>query len=59
MIQPRILGISRLFMQVVYDTNKLGGLVEEKKQMENWRDYYELKYGRSPSKRPTCKVKLE
>ncbi|KAG6513396.1 hypothetical protein ZIOFF_023720 [Zingiber officinale] len=44
-----------LMHQVVYDTNKLGGLVEEKKQMENWRDYYELKYGRSPSKRPTCK----
>ncbi|XP_074583438.1 CSC1-like protein At3g21620 [Curcuma longa] len=45
-----------LMHQVVYDTNKLGGLVEEKKQMENWRDYYELKYERRPSKRPTCKT---
>ena len=42
--------------QVVYNANKLAKLVEEKKQMENWRDYYQLKYVRNPLKRPTRKV---
>lgn len=43
-------------MQVVYNANKLAELVEEKKKMQNWLDYTELKYSRSPSKRPTMKV---
>ncbi|URD95210.1 hypothetical protein MUK42_36138 [Musa troglodytarum] len=42
--------------QVVYNANKLAKLVEEKKQMENWRDYYQLKYDRNPLKRPTRKT---
>ncbi|CAL9162010.1 calcium permeable stress-gated cation channel 1-like [Musa acuminata AAA Group] len=42
--------------QVVYNANKLAKLVEEKKQMENWRDYYQLKYVRNPLKRPTRKT---
>ncbi|KAG1347115.1 putative CSC1-like protein [Cocos nucifera] len=42
--------------QVVYDANKLAKLVEEKKKMQNWLDYYQLKYDRNPSKRPTRKT---
>lgn len=46
----------RIFMQAVYDANKLFKLVDEKKKMHNWLDYYQLKYVRDPSKRPTLKV---
>ncbi|URE33682.1 hypothetical protein MUK42_13276 [Musa troglodytarum] len=42
--------------QVVYNANTLAKLVEEKKQMENWLDYYQLKFDRNPSKRPTQKT---
>ncbi|XP_020272404.1 CSC1-like protein At3g21620 isoform X2 [Asparagus officinalis] len=42
--------------QVVYDTNKLAKLVNEKKQMQNWLDYYQLKYERNPLKRPSGKT---
>nr|CAD1834910.1 unnamed protein product [Ananas comosus var. bracteatus] len=42
--------------QVVYNANKLAKLVKKKKQMQNWLDYYQLKYNRNPSKRPTCKT---
>ncbi|XP_008803557.2 calcium permeable stress-gated cation channel 1-like [Phoenix dactylifera] len=42
--------------QVVYNANKLAKLVKEKKQMQNWLDYYQLKYDRNPSKRPTAKT---
>nr|XP_029122395.1 calcium permeable stress-gated cation channel 1 isoform X2 [Elaeis guineensis] len=42
--------------QVVYNANKLAKLVEEKKNMQNWLDYYQLKYDRNPSKRPTRKT---
>nr|XP_018673709.1 PREDICTED: protein OSCA1-like isoform X2 [Musa acuminata subsp. malaccensis] len=42
--------------QVVYNANTLAKLVEEKKQMENWLDYYQLKFDRNPSKRPTRKT---
>ncbi|XP_062232345.1 CSC1-like protein At3g21620 [Phragmites australis] len=41
--------------QVVYNANKLADLVEEKKKMQNWLDYYRLKYERNPSERPTTK----
>ncbi|WOL17542.1 calcium permeable stress-gated cation channel 1-like isoform X1 [Canna indica] len=44
-----------LMHQVVYDAKKLGKLVQERKQMKNWLDYYELKYERNSSERPTCK----
>ncbi|ONK69887.1 uncharacterized protein A4U43_C05F27890 [Asparagus officinalis] len=42
--------------QVVYNANKLSKLVEKKKQLTNWLDYYQLKYERNPSKRPTRKT---
>lgn len=43
-------------VQVVYNANKLADLVEKKKKMQNWFDYYRLKYERNPSERPTTKV---
>src|SRR5438128_2542961 len=42
--------------QVVFNANKLANLVEKKKKMRNWLDYYRLKYERKPSERPTTKV---
>ncbi|THU63394.1 hypothetical protein C4D60_Mb01t15300 [Musa balbisiana] len=42
--------------QVVYNANKLSKLVKKKKQMQNWRDYYQLKYDKDPSKRPEVKT---
>ncbi|RWW34573.1 hypothetical protein GW17_00000659, partial [Ensete ventricosum] len=42
--------------QVVYNANKFTKLVNEREQMENWRDYYQLKYDRNPSKRPSIKT---
>ncbi|XP_042458073.1 calcium permeable stress-gated cation channel 1-like [Zingiber officinale] len=42
--------------QVVYNANTLAKLVEEKKQMVNWLDFYQLRYERNPSQRPTCKT---
>ncbi|KAK9084784.1 hypothetical protein Sjap_025195 [Stephania japonica] len=42
--------------QVVYNANKLTDLAKKKKKMQNWLDYYELKYSRNPSKRPTTKI---
>lgn len=41
----------------MYDANKLAKLVETKKKMKNWLDYYQLKYERNPSERPTGKVR--
>lgn len=42
--------------QIVYDANKLAKLVEKKKQMQNSLDYYQLKFERNTSKRPTSKT---
>ncbi|WOK92548.1 calcium permeable stress-gated cation channel 1-like isoform X1 [Canna indica] len=42
--------------QVVYNANTLAKVVAKKKNMQNWRDFYQLKYDRNPSKRPTCKT---
>ncbi|KAA0034787.1 hypothetical protein IC582_025653 [Cucumis melo] len=42
--------------QIVYDANKLSKLVEEKKKMQNWLDFYQLKYSRNQSKRATVKT---
>lgn len=42
--------------QVVYNANELSKLVEKKKQMQNYLDYYQLKYERNQSKRPTTKT---
>ncbi|RID44682.1 hypothetical protein BRARA_I01462 [Brassica rapa] len=42
--------------QVVYNANELAGLVEEKKKMQNWFDYYQLKYTRNKEHRPRVKL---
>ncbi|BFG26087.1 hypothetical protein CerSpe_123610 [Prunus speciosa] len=42
--------------QVVYNANKLSKLVNEKKKLQNWLDYYQLKLSRNPSKRPSKKT---
>ncbi|XP_042518987.1 calcium permeable stress-gated cation channel 1-like isoform X2 [Macadamia integrifolia] len=42
--------------QVVYDANKLSKLVEEKKKMQNWLDYFQLKYSRHKSEKPSMKT---
>ncbi|KAI3440887.1 uncharacterized protein J3R85_002917 [Psidium guajava] len=42
--------------QVVYNANKLSNLVDEKKKLQNWLDYYQLKYTRNQSQRPTKKT---
>uniref|UniRef100_A0A0E0JJT1 Calcium permeable stress-gated cation channel 1 n=1 Tax=Oryza punctata TaxID=4537 RepID=A0A0E0JJT1_ORYPU len=42
--------------QVVYNANKLDKMVKEKKKMQNWLDYYQLKYERNSSQRPTTKT---
>ncbi|XP_030544313.1 CSC1-like protein At3g21620 isoform X2 [Rhodamnia argentea] len=42
--------------QVVYNANKLSNLVDEKKKLQNWLDYYQLKYTRNQSQRPTTKT---
>ena len=43
-------------MQVVYNANKLSGLVKEKKKVQNWLDFYQIKHTRNPSTRPVVKV---
>ncbi|XP_059661099.1 CSC1-like protein At3g21620 [Cornus florida] len=45
-----------LTYQVVCNANKLSKLVKEKKRMQNWLDYYQLKYSRNQSKRPSVKT---
>ncbi|CAO2839700.1 unnamed protein product [Amaranthus hypochondriacus] len=45
-----------LLHQVVYNANKLASLVEKKKSLENWLTYYQNKYERKPSKKPTTKT---
>ncbi|CAO2203673.1 unnamed protein product [Urochloa humidicola] len=42
--------------QVVYNANKLSKLVKEKTKMQNWLDYYQLKFERNSSQRPTTKT---
>lgn len=44
------------FLQVVVNANKLAKLVKKKKKLQNWLDYYQLKYSRNNSKRPMMKV---
>jgi len=48
--------VLHMLMQIVYDANKLSKLVEEKKKMQNWLDFYQLKRSRNQSKRVTVKV---
>ncbi|KAK4755079.1 hypothetical protein SAY87_008836 [Trapa incisa] len=45
-----------LSSQVVYNANKLADLVEKKKKMQNWFDYYHLKFARNNTKRPFIKT---
>ncbi|XP_010252492.1 PREDICTED: calcium permeable stress-gated cation channel 1 [Nelumbo nucifera] len=42
--------------QVVYNANKLAKMIEEKKKLQNWLDYNQLKHTRNPSKKPTMKT---
>ncbi|XP_048233293.1 CSC1-like protein At3g21620 isoform X1 [Ricinus communis] len=42
--------------QVVYNANKLSELVNKKKKMRNWLDYYQLKYSRNQSRKPSVKT---
>lgn len=39
--------------QIVFNANKLAKLVEEKASKKNWLTYYQGKYERNPSNRPT------
>lgn len=43
---------------MVYNANELAKLVEEKKKMQNWLDYYQLKYTRNKEQRPRVKVNI-
>ncbi|KAL9227874.1 hypothetical protein vseg_003515 [Gypsophila vaccaria] len=47
-----------LLHQVVYNANKLASLVDKKKSTRNWLVYYQNKYERKPSKKPTIKTGL-
>ncbi|XP_065878860.1 calcium permeable stress-gated cation channel 1-like [Euphorbia lathyris] len=42
--------------QVVYNANVLAKLVKKKKKMKNWFDYYQIKYSRNQSVKPTMKT---
>ncbi|CAA7031027.1 unnamed protein product [Microthlaspi erraticum] len=42
--------------QVVCNANKLADLVEKKKKLQNWLDYYQLKYSRNNSQRIMVKL---
>ncbi|KAK8921125.1 hypothetical protein KSP39_PZI020853 [Platanthera zijinensis] len=45
-----------LTSQVVYNANNLSDLVDKRKRLQNWHDYYENKYCRNPERRPTTKT---
>ncbi|KAJ0258022.1 CSC1-like protein [Hirschfeldia incana] len=45
-----------LMNQVVYNANKLAKLVAQKKKMQNWFDYYDLKYTRNKDQKPRVKL---
>ncbi|KAH1070121.1 hypothetical protein GLYMA_03G151300v4 [Glycine max] len=45
-----------LMHQVVYNANKLACIAAEKKKLINWHVYYQNKYERNPSKRPTTRT---
>lgn len=42
--------------QVVYNANELSDLVNKKKKMKNWLDYYQIKYSRNQSRKPSLKT---
>ncbi|KAF2303672.1 hypothetical protein GH714_021122 [Hevea brasiliensis] len=41
---------------LVYNSNKLAKLVKKKKSMQNWLDFYQIKYSRDQSQRPLIKT---
>ncbi|XP_074274164.1 CSC1-like protein At4g02900 [Silene latifolia] len=45
-----------LLHQVVYNANKLADLVDKKKSLKNWLIYYQNKYEKKPSRKPTIKT---
>ncbi|KAH0854628.1 hypothetical protein HID58_057828 [Brassica napus] len=45
--------------QVVCNANKLADLVEKKKKLQNWLDYYQLKYSRNNTGRIMVKIAKE
>uniref|UniRef100_A0ACD5THW0 Uncharacterized protein n=1 Tax=Avena sativa TaxID=4498 RepID=A0ACD5THW0_AVESA len=42
-----------LGQQAVYNANRYAKLVKKKERLQNWLDYYQLKFERHPDKRPT------
>ncbi|XP_062027429.1 CSC1-like protein At1g32090 [Rosa rugosa] len=42
--------------QAVYNANKFARLVRQRDRIQNWLDYYQLKYERHPNKKPTTKT---
>jgi hypothetical protein len=45
-----------LDVQAVYNANRYAKLVKRKERLQNWLDYYQLKFERHPDKRPTGRV---
>ncbi|KAJ6319536.1 hypothetical protein OIU78_015038 [Salix suchowensis] len=45
-----------LTQQVVYNANVLSQLVNKKKKMKNWLDYYQIKYSRNQARKPSLKT---
>jgi len=44
------------FIQAVYNANKFAKLAKRRDRLQNWLDYYQLKFERNPSKRATVRV---
>ncbi|KAJ7946330.1 Calcium permeable stress-gated cation channel 1 [Quillaja saponaria] len=44
------------FLEVVCNANKLAILVKKKTRMQNWLDYYQIKYSRNQTNRPYMKT---
>ncbi|KAJ7972830.1 calcium permeable stress-gated cation channel 1 [Quillaja saponaria] len=42
--------------QVVYNANNLANIVAKKKKLQNWHVYYQNKYERNPTRKPTTKT---
>lgn len=45
--------------QPVYNANRYAKLVKKRDRLQNWLDYYQLKFERHPEKRPTGRVILQ
>jgi spore coat polysaccharide biosynthesis predicted glycosyltransferase SpsG len=45
-----------LDVQAVYNANRYAKLVKKKERLQNWLDYYQLKFERHPGKRPIGRV---